>query len=106
MDRKILQLIPATGFRAVYSAKPGEKTADFDVPIACFALVEEAENYDIETKIIPMILADSFDDAESDNFLGCVWSGYPKESVGSIVIEYGRGDSQLSKIIRKVEDSR
>lgn len=100
MNRKILQLVSSTGFRAVYSNETSGRSPDFEIPVACFALVEEADNSDIEIRVIPMIVSDYFDDAESDNFLGCVGPGFPKESVGSIEIEYSKSGDPLSKVVK------
>ena len=103
MDRRILQIISATGFRAVYSSEPGDQNPGFEVPLACLALVEEADDSEIITRVVPFIMTDFSSDAEADNYLGCVGPGFAKESVGNIVVDYTRNDNQVCKIVRKKE---
>ena len=104
MEKRILQIVPSTGFRAVYSNELGGIEPAFDVPVACFALVEEANENRLDTRVIPMIITDCSDDAEADNFLGVVGPGLPKEAVGSIVVDYGRDGDKIYKIVRRKEE--
>lgn len=106
MSKKILQILPATGWRAVYSKEPGGSNPDFDVSVVCFALVEEANGNEIDTRVIPYIFTDLSDDAESDNFLGLVSPGSPKEAVGDVTVQYGRDGDRISKIVKKAEAIR
>lgn len=106
MDKKILQIIPATGWRAVYTKESGGSNPDFDVPVACFGLIEEVSGNEIDTRIIPFIFTDLSDDAESDNFLGCVGPGSPKEAVNDVSVQYGREEDRITKIVKKAEAVR
>lgn len=105
MQRKILQIIPATGWRAVYSHEAEGTEPDFEVPIFCFALIEEAVSGEIETRVMPLIMTDFEDEAIADNFIGCVGPGMSKDVAGNLVIDYGKENDRLYKLIRRVKNS-
>lgn len=100
MDQRILQIIPAAGWRAVYAKAAGKSKPDFDVPVSCFALVQEACDHEFSERIVPIIVTNACDDAESDNYLGCVGPGVNKDSVLDVQVEYGKNGDQVYKIIK------
>ena len=100
MNQKILQIVPAVGWRAVYSTDAGDTKPAFDVPISCFALVQEASEHELSERIVPIILTDSFDTAESDNYLGSVGPGVNKDSAIDVQVEYGKNGKQVYKLVK------
>jgi len=104
MHRKILQIMPAQGWRAIYRNEVTGCSSDIELPVACFALIEEAVDGDMGHRIVPMIATGEIcDDAEADNYEGCVGPGFSKDSVKHYCVEYTRNNNSVLKIIRQKE---
>ncbi|MCS6329239.1 MAG: hypothetical protein H8K06_19460 [Nitrospira sp.] len=76
-ERKILQIIPANGWNALYAIRPKENKNDpvWVSPLACWALVQQ-ENV---RYVVGLDCTLSFCD-QGDNFLGYLAPGMPSDT--------------------------
>lgn len=105
---RILQIIPAVGFYAVYFTEENGAAKSYSMPVACWALMlhyvvdHEGEEIEESRSVVGMTGPDAIEDAEElTNFVGYYGPGETEEDLKSNVDDMFRDFERARSAGRK-----